>query len=265
MIFSIMRTGFMILIRDRGALVLTFVLPIAFFSIFAGVFGNQKNSTSKIRIAVVDQDQSEGSKRLVQALQAEVGLIVQLGPKGKPEEVAKDYDAASAETAVRNGDMPVAIIIPKGYGESPIGFVPNSSAPKLRLLNDSSDPIAPQIVFGLLQKTVMTAMPDVMATQGSKYFEQYSGGLTPEQKKVCLDIVQEINNFGVSQLQKVYLIQQLALELEDREVLLGVSDQKYPLNVLSIRQLLAEGAELLFLDEHRERRVLRYEPGLRTS
>ncbi len=206
MIFSIIRTGFMILARDRGALVLTFVLPVAFFSIFAGVFGSQKNvATAKIRIAVVDEDQTEGSRRLMQALKQEAGLTVQLGPPadskvstrtfnenqkpGVPVEPPHIplYDLVGAEAAVREGKVPVALIIRKGYGASPISFVRDDSqqaaTPKLTLLHDTSDPIAPQVVNGLLQKTVVVAMPDMMATQGSKYFEQISGGLSPQQKK----------------------------------------------------------------------------------
>src|SRR5207248_10427264 len=51
------------------------------------------------------------------------------------------------------------------------------------LLADTSDPIAPQIVNGLLQKVAMTAMPDVMAEQGGKYIDQFAGGLTAEQRR----------------------------------------------------------------------------------
>ena len=36
MIGNIIRTGFMTLRRDRGAVMLSFIVPIAFFSIFAG-------------------------------------------------------------------------------------------------------------------------------------------------------------------------------------------------------------------------------------
>ncbi|PYY17493.1 MAG: hypothetical protein DMG60_11505 [Acidobacteria bacterium] len=52
-----------------------------------------------------------------------------------------------------------------------------------QLLKDSSDMVAPQMITGLLQKVAMTAMPDVMAAQGSKYMEAYAGGFTPEQRK----------------------------------------------------------------------------------
>ena len=42
--------------------------------------------------------------------------------------------------------------------------------------------VAPQMVTGLLQKVAMTSMPDLMAEQGSKDFDQLAGGLTREQR-----------------------------------------------------------------------------------
>ena len=54
MIFTIVRNGFRSLRRDRGALILSFVLPVAFFSIFAVVFGPMSgNSTPRDRKSVV--------------------------------------------------------------------------------------------------------------------------------------------------------------------------------------------------------------------
>ena len=51
MIWSIVRNGFRGLRRDRAALILSFVLPIAFFSIFAYVFGSM-GSQGASRVAV---------------------------------------------------------------------------------------------------------------------------------------------------------------------------------------------------------------------
>jgi len=63
MITTLVRISWTNLKRDRVAQALTFLLPILFFSIFASVFGNQSNSTSKIRVAVVDEDGSGSSPR----------------------------------------------------------------------------------------------------------------------------------------------------------------------------------------------------------
>ena len=167
--------------RDRGALMLSFIVPIAFFSIFAGIFGSRKGGTDPIRVAVVDEDRSAVSRRLVEALQAEGGLRVATGPeqaKGAPTTL---YSASSAETAVRAGDLPVAVIVPKGFGEAPIG-IGESAGTKLRILSDSSDPIAAQVVYGLLQKSAILSMPDVMAEVGTKLVDRASGGLTAGQR-----------------------------------------------------------------------------------
>jgi hypothetical protein len=64
------------------------------------------------------------------------------------------------------------------------------------LLNDQSDPIAPQIVNGLLQKAAMTAMPASMANLGMKYTEQYLGTLTPEQRKRWTENMQYLERYS---------------------------------------------------------------------
>ena len=168
MILAVVRTHFARLKRDRAALVLSFVVPVVFFSVFASIFGGARNATPRIRLIAVDEDGSENSRRFPAALKAEKALNVLLssaGPNAGGADVA--FDRASAEQAVRAGTAPVALIIPKGFGAAPIGFGPAEGRPKLLLLADSSDLIAPQVVTGLLQKVSMTAMPDAMAHSGS--------------------------------------------------------------------------------------------------
>jgi ABC-2 type transport system permease protein len=77
--------------------------------------------------------------------------------------------------------VPVALIIPKGFGAQPIAFGPATGA-KLRILADSADPVAPQVLAGLVQKVAMTAMPDVMAQRGMEALAGFGGGFTPEQR-----------------------------------------------------------------------------------
>ncbi|HYI11268.1 MAG TPA: ABC transporter permease [Thermoanaerobaculia bacterium] len=175
------RNSAMNLRRDRAALVLTFVLPIAFFSIFAGVFGARGDSrTPRIRLIVVDEDRSDHSAALVAALGKESGLNVMKETADKRAPVTA-YDRASAEAAVKAGRAPVAIVIPKGFGESAFAFS-STNRPRMLLLADSSDPIAPQMVTGLLQKVAMTSSPTTMAEAGIGEVDRWSGGLTAEQK-----------------------------------------------------------------------------------
>src|SRR5262245_66277300 len=78
MIPVLLRTGLINLRRDRVVQMMTFFLPIVFFSIFAGVFGSQgRDTTPRVRVAVVDEDHSAASERLIAALKKEGGLGVQ--------------------------------------------------------------------------------------------------------------------------------------------------------------------------------------------
>ena len=181
MIATLLRVSWTNLKRDRVAQALTFLLPILFFSIFATVFGNQgTNGTSRVRIAVVDEDGSELSRRILAGLQQETALRVRVtsDAAGKGAQLSR----AEAEQLVRNGDVPVAVILPKGIGASATAFARDANAPRIRLLADVSDPVAPQMVNGLLQKVSMTAAPDLMMQGGLDRFEQFAGALTPGQR-----------------------------------------------------------------------------------
>jgi len=179
LILNVLRTSLQNLKRDRGGLLLTFVLPIAFFSIFAVVFGGSRQTTRKIRIALVDLDASPRSQKFAAAVRAESALRVVDGPE---EENSIPYDVVTAEAAVREGKIPVALIIPKGFGSAPIGFTPGADRPTVQLLADTSDPIAPPMVDGLIQKIVMTSMPTDLASAGVTMLDAMSGGLSTEQR-----------------------------------------------------------------------------------
>jgi len=167
--------------RDRVAQMLTFLLPIVFFSIFATVFGGQGDpSTARIRIAVVDEDRTEVSARLIDGLKNEKGLRTQA--TADDSGAGMPLDRSAAERLVRGGDVPVAVVIPKGLGDafSKNGFA--GGGPSIQLLSDVSDRSAPQMVLGLLQKVAMTAAPDLLMQGGMHQFEQYAGAMTPQQK-----------------------------------------------------------------------------------
>src|SRR5262249_42658404 len=117
MIATLLRIGWTNLRRDRVAQALTFLLPIIFFSIFVSVFASQSDvATARIRIAVVDEDGSEFSRRLVAGLKKGKSLGVRdtIGEDGTGGVLAR----AAAEQFVKDGDLPVAVVLPKGLGQS---------------------------------------------------------------------------------------------------------------------------------------------------
>ena len=187
-LFTLLRIGWLSLKRDRVVQAMTFLLPIMFFSIFASVFGNQADPTSRVRVAVVDEDQTDYSRQLIAALEAEGGLRVRrtvTGPDAAGVEEGALLDRSGAEALVREGDIPVAVILPKGLGAGGMfGAGAGATKPRVELLADVSDPIAPQVVSGLLQKVAFTAAPQSMAIEGMTLMEKYTGPMTEGQRSV---------------------------------------------------------------------------------
>lgn len=200
MILSVFRAGWMSLRRDRAALIFTFVVPIVFFSIFAAVFGAQgRTKTPSTRVVIVDLDETEQSRTLIEALGKESALRIQRSPK----DGAPFFTEQTAEAFVRAGSAPVALILPNGFGDRPIQFG-DAQGPAFRILADAADPIAAQLVSGLLQKTIFTAMPATMMTAGVDALDRLGASLTPEQRSVVSQRIESIdasrsggNNSGI--------------------------------------------------------------------
>ena len=179
---TLLRIGWINLRRDRVGQALTFLLPIIFFSIFASVFGGQGESrTPSIGVAVVDEDGSDLSRRMIAGLQKEAGLRVRTTADDEPSAASAPLDRNGADRLVRSGTVPVAVLIPAGLGNA-FGQKGFGGGPALTVLADPSDPIAPNMISGLLQKVTMTAAPDLMMEGGIKQFETYAGTLTREQR-----------------------------------------------------------------------------------
>ena len=185
MIGTLLRIHWTSLRRDRVAQLLAFVVPVAFFTVFALIFGGRGNGvTGRVHVAVVDESHTLTSQRLVRALQAEKGLVVLTRARaggGSRDTTRVPIDRDRAERLVRDGVAPLALVLPAGLDTSLARF--DGGGTPIQLLSDPSDPIAPQVVGGLLQKVVMTAMPDQFMTRGVGMFERYTGPLTPQQRR----------------------------------------------------------------------------------
>jgi ABC-2 type transport system permease protein len=165
MIATILRIGWISLRRDRVAQAMSFLLPLIFFSIFAMVFGGQRKGAPQVTLVVVDDDRTDASRRLVAALEAEKVLRVWTTQRQTHE----PFDRRAAEGLVRAGDAPVALVIPAGVAAA-FGYQGAAAGPKLALLADVSDPLASQIVQGLLQKVLMTSTPGAPAQGEAERF-----------------------------------------------------------------------------------------------
>jgi ABC-2 type transport system permease protein len=185
MIATLLRIFWIHLRRDRVVWLLTFIVPVAFFSIFALIFSGQSRSTTPtVKVAVVDEDGSDFSKKLVMTLERDKSLQVTTrleSQEGTADSTAAALTRKDAEALVRDGKRSAAIILTRGLGQSFGSF--SGERPTVELLADTSDPVAPQMLSGMLQGLAMTAAPDAMLKGGIGQLSKWGGPLTPQQQK----------------------------------------------------------------------------------
>jgi ABC-2 type transport system permease protein len=146
MIATILRVTALSLARDRVALLLTFVLPVVFFSVFAVVFsGMDEVATRPVRVAVVVEGEGVFARALAEQLAREPGLVV-IDPAA--------LDRTAAVDAVRRGEAQVAVIVPAGAHPA----VPGGTAagPAVEIVSDRSNPLAVGVVRGVLQTAAIS-------------------------------------------------------------------------------------------------------------
>ena len=150
MIWTVILVSLRRLLHNRVELILTFAVPIAFFSVFAMIFGGGVGSgkTPKIKVIAVDLVDSPQSNVIVASLRENAGLRFMRSE----QDVALTRD--DAEKMVRDGSATLAIVVDQS---EPSGLL-------VKLLSDSSDQVASQIVSAFVTKAIMVSHQKTPAT-----------------------------------------------------------------------------------------------------
>lgn len=160
-IFVLLRKDFAYFRRDRGAVILTFVVPFALIYLFGQIFGvNQPGGggPTAFPLAVVDASGAPEGAKLVEALRAEktFKVITTLTPSGGP---ARPLTEADLKPLMRNDDFRFALVLPADFTpQSAVGL-------HLKLLSDPRNAIEAQTVSGLLEKVIFTQLPSMLGGQ----------------------------------------------------------------------------------------------------
>lgn len=140
MISTVIKISWINLKRDRVALVLSFVLPLAFFSIFASVFRGMDQG-SDVDAMIVLEDPHPAAARLVELLEA--------APRVAIVGAARSPTRENAQGAVRAGLVDAAVVIPSGFGDAL--RLPGAPPVRVDVLVDTSNPMVASVVTGALQ------------------------------------------------------------------------------------------------------------------
>lgn len=173
-IFQLIRKDYKLFFSDRRAVAMTFLIPIALIIIWGAVFGNINSggTTAKLHIAFMNDSQSPVGKKIEQVLDSSKSFVLIKSYKDESGKKVK-FDTSSIQNFVRRGSVSAAILIPKNAEEG------GSFGIKLKFYYDPKNDLEIQMIEGMLQKTIMTEVPDIfidgMKNQAVKYLGADSG------------------------------------------------------------------------------------------
>lgn len=152
MIATVFKLSWLNLKRDRLALLMTLVLPVVFFSVFAALFGNMDmGRANPIKTVLVVQERTPLTRAFVEALMRHPELNI-------VERIDADAGGAQAReqalALIRAAKASVVIVVPAGYSAA----IVQGATPGVEVLADTANLIALRAIDGLLKASAYAAL-----------------------------------------------------------------------------------------------------------
>lgn len=135
---------------DRKAMIISFAVPIAIASFMALLMGGNGDAktkpTTKVPVLVVDEDRSDVTTQIVAKMQASASLA----PKPATRE--------EAQKQVDKGQVPIAIVMPQGFGATATAALQGGPQAELQTITDPAKNVEAQIAKGYFTEAVMSVV-----------------------------------------------------------------------------------------------------------
>jgi len=164
------------LLRDRGALMLAFVLPPLMFLVFAEVFSGAGDSDLEMRVAVFDEVGTPLTGRIADAIVELDGIV--------PVAAGSDSGTPSIErleALVRQGQADAAVWV----RAEPDGNL--DADPPVVVIGDASRALAAAVVTGRVQRVLQSEFPSLGVARAASLIDALAGPYTEDQQE-ALDL-----------------------------------------------------------------------------
>lgn len=163
MMAAIVRAMALSLMRDRGALMMTFVLPPVLFVLFAAVFAGTGGEASLIKVAAARTTEAPSATALLDAL-------------ARAPDIALDTTTESAVSAqVADGAADVGLIVRGDIASA-------TSSPPLLLVTDAARNVASALLAARIQRILTEELPGLAIHRVAGQIEVLVGPFSPDQK-----------------------------------------------------------------------------------
>jgi len=180
-IATVARIMWLGILRDRGALLLGFVLPPLMFLVFAEVFSGAGESDLEMRVAVHDSEDTELTRRIVAALDDLDGVEVMDDTETASAAASLDDHEARLERLVRQGQADAAVWL----RAEPDGNL--DADPPVVIIGDAARALAANIVAGRVQRMLASEFPELGIRRAASLIDALAGPYSPEQQE-ALDL-----------------------------------------------------------------------------
>lgn len=174
-ILTLLRKDLTLFLKDKTAIVLTFLVPFFVICIVGNIFSdNGEEGGLAARIKIAAYDESGTASALIESLQNETSLeLIQDAPG--PNETRIPLDRDSIRQGIVDHRYNFALIVPQNYlREDRIGL-------RVEFLSNPKNQIEAQMINGLVQKALYTQLPNLLSGQLDNYQRKLMGDQNYEQ------------------------------------------------------------------------------------
>ena len=192
---AMVRKDLLLFLSDRRAVIVAFAVPIAIGSFIGSVTNGagRGNEPLRIKIALVDLDDSAISRSIVTGAQGDKNLNVTLA------------GVNDARDRVRKGELTAAVIFPKDFGDGAgRAFFRGASVqkPEMEVLFDPSRAVEVGMVRGILTQHVMESVSRELFSgqSGSRFADEAlksleSSAMPPDRKRLLKEMLTGVQRY----------------------------------------------------------------------
>jgi ABC-2 type transport system permease protein len=145
---------YILFVRDKVALSLTFLIPVVLIFIFGEVFSGTGGGAGKLKLGFINNSSAPIAKKLEKVLDTTKTFLLVKTYKDDNGKVVF-YDTNTIKNHIRSGKFSSALIIPED------AYTDTSRSLKLKFFYDPKNDFEMQLVDGMLQQTIMQQMPEL--------------------------------------------------------------------------------------------------------
>jgi len=161
-VLALAKKDLILLLRDKFALFWILAFPLMFALFFGAIFGDEGGGgRGALSLSIVDEDESEGSRALVQRLADNES--VRIARVGEAEDAPLEtVGLEAARETVQKGRKTAYVRIPRGYGENPYAVFGGGGdeRPALEIGIDPGRRAEAGFLQGVLMEAVFGALQD---------------------------------------------------------------------------------------------------------